>query len=485
MKGNARGSWRHWNREHKQLALLAGLYVLVSFWLAYRKYAVFGTDSGDYGYFNNMFWWTLRGRPFHNSGIGYSNLALHIAFLWVLLLPAYWLFSGVPVLIFMQSLFLGMTAVPVYLIARHVLKNHRTALVMAAAFILLPPIVSQHVNQVEEPAFAAVFLLFAFYFFIVERFGLFMLFSGIACLGRENIPLAIAMFGVYGLILRRGKKWIIAPLAMGLVYFWFAIFVLLPYFREGHAWHVMKMYTYLGNTPGAIVGNAISHPMLVVHHLLGQQNVTYVVLLLQPLGWVLPFLSPASLMALPDLAINTVSDNGALKVIPWHYNVVTGCFLFVGTIYAVRKVGQWLRQRSWGDPEIAMAVTLLALSISHWFIWLSPQQYQKLPHHETLLRAIAVVPPEKSVLVPIRLVSHIALRDHYTDINLFATNPNCAEQFEYVILDANERQYAPPITQEFFDSFARNPKYKLLLAEQNVFVFQRLGGESDWKIPVQ
>jgi hypothetical protein len=132
-----------------------------------------------------------------------------------------------------------------------------------------------------------------------------------------------------------------------------------------------------------------------------------------------------------------------------------------------------------------MAVALLILSISHWFIWFNPQQYRKLPYHETLLRAIAAVPPDKSLLVPIRIMSHASLRDHCTNTSLFTSKRDSAEQFEYVILDANERQYAPIVTQEFFDSFDRNPKYKLVFTEQNVFVFQRLGGESDWKLPIQ
>src|SRR5207249_2153906 len=147
-----------------------------------------------------MFWCTVNGRGiFHSTGIGYSNLAVHAAFLWALLIPFYWLMPGVPTLIFMQSLFLGVAAVPMYLIARHVLKDHRISLLLAAAFVLLPPIVSQNVNQVEEPSFMAVFLLFAFYFFQQEKFEWFIALAAVACLGRENVPLAIAMFGVYGL----------------------------------------------------------------------------------------------------------------------------------------------------------------------------------------------------------------------------------------------------------------------------------------------
>ena len=44
--------------------------------------------------------------------------------------------------------------------------------------------------------------------------------AAVACLGRENVPLAIAMFGVYGLWLRRKPKWVLAPVALGGIYFW-------------------------------------------------------------------------------------------------------------------------------------------------------------------------------------------------------------------------------------------------------------------------
>ena len=133
-----------------------------------------------------------------------------------------------------------------------------------------------------------------------------------------------------------------------------------------------------------------------------------------------------------------------------------------------------------------MAAALLVLSLAHWQFWFSPQQHMKLPgKHDALMQALDQVPTEKSVIAPIRLISHIGRREHFHNLGLFAVNPDGAAQFEYVILDANERQYAPIITQDFFNSFYRNPNYKLIFSQENVFVFQRLGGESDWKIPPQ
>ena len=257
----------------KSLGLLVGVYIIVFYWLACRRYDFFRTDTGDFALFNNMFWWTLHGRPFYASALGFSNFGIHSSLLWVQLLPIYWLFPGVKTLIFMQTVFLGICAVPMYLIAKQLLDDHRAALIFAAAFILFPSIVSQNVNQVEEPSFIAVYLLFAFYWFITQRFGLFMVFAFIACLGRENVPLAVAMFGVYAAVLRRGPKWIIAPVALGGIMFAVLTFVLMPWFRQGFHWHVMGMFSYLGKTPGEIVGNALAHPGLVLDHVLNAQNI--------------------------------------------------------------------------------------------------------------------------------------------------------------------------------------------------------------------
>ena len=110
------------------------------------------------------------------------------------------------------------------------------------------------------------------------------------------------MFGIYALILRRPWKWVVAPMVMGAAYFWLAMNVIMPYFRRGHPWHVMRMFSYLGDTPGAIVLNAFTHPFAVIDHLLEYQNVMYVIMLVQPMARIPAlFASPASLLALPDL----------------------------------------------------------------------------------------------------------------------------------------------------------------------------------------
>ena len=397
-------------------------------------------------------------------------------------MPFYWLCPGWAILLFLQTVYLGLAAIPMYLIARHLFQQHRVAMLFTIGFMLVPPIVSQNVNQVEEPSFLLVFLLAAFYFFVTERFGWFLAFAFLACLGRENVSLAVVMFGIYALLLRRHWKWVVTPVVLGGVYFWLALFVLIPSFRPGVEWHAVRMFSHLGDNPKAIVLNCLTNPALVIRHMTGGDNLSYVLTLVQPVGWVLPFFSGAALLALPDLAINTLSNNGALKVIPWHYNVITGSFLFIGAMYSLRKLADRVRPRCGGQPEVVLAVVLTALCAAHWFLWFSPRCYVALPYHATLERALARVPADKSLVAPLRLQVHIGNREHYQNTGIFASAPEYAAQFEYVLLDANERQYMPVITREFFEQFRRNPNYQLIFAEQNVFVFQRLGGESDWKV---
>lgn len=480
--------WTQRSKAGRGLILIVAVYVLVGFCLGKRCFDVFGHDSGDMAAFEQMMWHSSHGHPFHVTGMlsmgqrkPMSMLAIHSSFFWALLMPFYAVVPRMGTLIFLQSAALGLAALPMYLIVRLILRDSWTAVLLATAFILMPPIVSQHVNQVEEPSFLPVLLLFVVYFFIQQRFRAFLVMALVSCLNRENVPLIIAMFGLWALIERRHWKWVAAPVALGAVYFIFAVYVAMPYFRQGQPWHVSRQFEHLGDGPWGIVANVFVRPQLLMAQLLNFENLQYLVFLVQPMGWVLPLVNPAAVIALPDLAANTLSSNNALRVIPWHYNLTTASALFVSLIYTLRKILDWLQNRGAGQHcAQVMSIGFVVMSLAHWFLWYQPQVYQRLPRHDVLVRAIAAVPPDKSVVVPIRLTGHVAARESFSELTVFQNRPHYAALFEYVIVDANERQYGPPITQEFFDKFNKNPIYQLVFAEENVFVFHRLGPPPDW-----
>jgi len=386
-------------------------------------------------------------------------------------------------LMFCQSLALGLTAVPVYLIVRRLWNNELAGVLMGMAFTFVPSIAAGNVNQVQPVPYIPVLLLMAAYFFLEKRLGLFALFAGLACLVRENVSLGVCMFGVWAWAERRDWKWRLVPLLGGAAYFLVATKLIIPWALGGRQWHLTNYFSYLGSTPGEIIHAALTRPDLVIDHLLEEQNIRYFILLVQSMGWVLPFGHWAMLVGLPDLAGNLLSNNDGMKVLAWHYQFMTSPGLFLGAVFTTKRLLERLHKRFDGDSAPVVAAGFLVLCLSTWYLWFQPQQFRPLPYRDVLQRALAMVPPGKSVLAPYRLQGPISDREHFDRIGRYGKRPEYNAQFEYVILDANEGQFPPPITQEFFDSFHKNPNYRLIFAETNVFVFQRLGGESDWKIP--
>ncbi len=467
-------------------------YLVVMFSLALRQYSVFGRDGSLYAENNSMFWWTLHGKWFYVPPYEISMFAQHAPLFHILLLPFYWIAPGVSTLLFLQTLALALAAIPVYLLARKLLACESAAVLLAIAFLLFPPLISQNLNQIQQPSFLPVVLMFAIYFFVENCLGWFLAFAFLSCTVRENVPVAICMFGVWALIERRGWKWAVAPMALGAVYFVLATKVIMPTFRSagnmqiyGQQWHVLRYFSYLGQTPSQILATIPSHPGILVEHVLQRDVLTYLVLLTQPLGWVLPFGGWAALIAVPDLLGNMLTSETMMRVIPYHYNVVTGTALFAGAIFGVRRLAGILQRRlSGGNYAPVLAGTLVALCAAHWMLWLDLGRFEKLPYHDTLVKALEFVPKDASLLVPRRMLGQASSRPKW-DVNAvfwkeyLGAEPRSiptdwGSTFEYVILDANERQYPPFITRDIFMQFYTNTTYQLVFNENNVFVFHHV-----------
>ena len=463
------------------LIVFIAIYVVGFACLAARCLNVFGRDFEALAQFNNMMWSTLHGHPFRidcRAFVGQqnpvSNFAMHAAYFWVLLFPAYALAASPYTLIFLQSLFLGLSAIPAYRIARRLLQDDWAAVLLALAFVALPPVVAQNFNQVQEPSFLPFFLLFAFYYFLEKRLGAFMVWAFLSCLNRENVPLAIAMFGFWSLCEKRGWRWFVGPVVLGSAYFLFVVFVFIPWFRQGETWHVTAYFANLGSSPANILQNIVLHPSILVDTLWRGEILQFFIFLVQPLGWWLPLTTPAALVALPDLAANLLSGNGALRMIAWHYNVLVTCALFVSTVKCLGWLGA-VQSKKWpgGRPNLAPAAAILVLAVSHWFLWWQPAFVTELPQHESIQAALRHIPADASVLVPARLLAHVSSRAKFDFIGCLTAEPAYAKDFEYVVIDANERQYGPPISQQFLEPLISKGEYELVFNQQNVYIFHR------------
>lgn len=488
MATDMKSRWGRMSRPARALVWLVAGYVAVFFSLAVRQWTCFGRDASLYAEYNNMFWWTLHGKPFFIGSYGLSNWGMHSSYFWSFLLPIYWLVPGINTLLFLQTCALAAAAIPLFLLARKVLDHEWAAVIAAGAFLLLPGVGSQNLAQIQEPSFQPVALLFTIYFFIERRFRAFAISAVVACLLRENVPVAVAMFGLWALREKRPWKWVLFPSAFAGVYLAVVMGWAMPAFRDGQPWHGVRYFDYLGETPGQIVGTVLSRPDVVLNHLFSQDVVTYFLFLTQPMGVLLPFLSPACIIAVPELLGNLLSGWSQVRVIPYHYNVLTSTGLFVGLLFTLRKIVNRLKARAPGNAYAPVLATVaLALAASHWFLWLDWSRFRPVPHRDSLLRAIAVVPSDASVLVTSRMLAHVSNRPKWDNVDIlwsksnrggaganYHADPNYGYSFDYAILDGNERAFNPPGSmQEIFATLYTNTNYRLIFNENNVVVFQR------------
>lgn len=456
--------------------VLAGIlvsYVLLFFWLACRKFEYSTAEMGDIAAVNHVFWSSLHGKFFWHFGIDRSYFAMHQEILLFLFWPLYALIPSPKTLFFVQTFCIAISAVPLFLIARRVLEDDWSALFMAVALIMFPSIVSQNVNQLHTSQWVLPFLLTCFYFFYAENFRWFVVFCILAALGKENTPLTLLMFVPYALLKRRTKKWWITPAAVSVCSLILSFKIIGPYFQRGWEYEALGYLSNLGHTWSEVFAALLSPR--IFEALFQPANGPYLLQLLQPAVWVLPFFAPEVIFVAPDLGTNLLAGNIGLKVPVWHYNVYTGAFLVLACAFSIMNLERWFGKR-WEGIRLRPVLPALvcAFAIAHWPFWLNPREYQPLPHYEAQKKARALVPAKASVLIgPQLMVGHFSDRLKFTTNDRVQNDPAKMFEYDWAYFDLNYPWYVPPVPRETVMAFVNNPDYEMVFSEKNVLVFRR------------
>ena len=262
-----------------------------------------------------------------------------------LLVPFYWIYPHTETLLILQSFFLGLGALPIYLISRNKLKNNKISLLMAGIYLLYIPLEAISLMDFHFVSFAIPFLLFAFYFLEKNRLNYFALFSLLAIACREEIALIIFMMGIY-IAIKKNKKIGILIAMISLLYFVVVVGFLLPFFaketttfKSGSDDFLQNRYSYLGHSYKEIFKTLITQPIYVLKHVFTLPKIEYLFLLFFSVGFgIFSIFAPEILMiSLPILAINLLSEQPMMyEIIRW-YNAGIIPFIFISTIYGIPR----------------------------------------------------------------------------------------------------------------------------------------------------
>jgi uncharacterized membrane protein len=452
-------------------------YVLSFFFLAHLKYTYCTSQSADIAIFNHAYWATLHGKFFPVYAMGTSWYGDKTGFLLLLLLPVYWLKPDPHTLFFLSSLLIGLSAIPIYLLALHVWRDRSAAVLMAGGYLFFPTIVSQHVNQIQMMQFAVALVVLALYFLLIKRYRLFLLSCACALLlGTEDVGLTILMFLPYLALKRRWRdiKWAAAAAALVVVWYLVAFKLIMPIFRGNLPYRPLAYLSNLGNSPGEIIRTLLLDPERTFGSLLTGENLMYLIIVLQPLLWITPWCSAEAIFVVPYLSLNLLASNQAMKNVAWHYNVTVGMFLIVATVFTVRKWAGALARR-WGPfrYEVGFALLFLCLAVTSWPFWLNLSALRPRPYYDAQRAAMHIVPPDESVIAPETMVAHFSGRERFHTLLGIEHWGGDLRTYDYIVLDGNDRMNDPLVTPDFVRSLGENPAYQLIFNQKNVFVFHR------------
>lgn len=445
------------------------------------RHRTLGSGTFDLAFMDQALWSTLRGNLLGVSiepHLATSELGYHFEPILIPLAALYLLYSSPETLLVLQSVVLALGALPASWLAYDRLGSNVAAVVFAAAYVLFPGLQAANMFDFHAFTLSASFLLFAFYFIVKQRYGWFAVFAVLAMSTKENVPLTVAMFGLYILIVQRRPRPGLITIAGAAVWFFLAAYVIIPaYNNESQGW-LWNRYGGMGGSPLDIVLFLITHPERLLEPAPGLSNLAYVTQLLFPVAF-LSLLSPLTLaLAAPGLATNLLTVYEPMHLLEtYHYTSSLVPVVIASAIYGLGTISDLLRRRKVPATGVVWLLSALVLATSlvyHYYRGytpLSPSFSFSWPdeHHAAAQRIIASIPADAAVAAQWNLGAHVSQRHQFT---MFGD----IEKAEYVLLDAATQPNSVGFDKNIHEQFrnvVESPDFGVVAAEDGVILLQR------------
>lgn len=439
------------------------------------KYWLFG-QGHDLVLHEQAIWNTLHGRIFEVTGFvhpsrlfGYDPYLIEL-----LVVPIYAIVPSVHTLFVLQSLALALGAPAVWRIARGEGLAPLVALIAAVLYLMYPTVQYTNLDAFRERSFGLCFFLWAMWAFREDRWRPFLLFLVLLIICRLEAALLAACFGLYALLTRRPRRYVIVPLVLGLGYFFIGNFVFVPLVNQGQpVSYVYEYFAPLGNTMGEVLTTAITRPIYTLTETWSGAKATYLVLLVLPLGG-LSLLAPRELVfMLPILGLNLLATKPELSNVRYWYSALLVGPLIVAAIVGWRRLEEWW-PRARQQPWLIATPVFACLIVAH---LVTPNPVLSLArHHEPPARRavaheiIAQIPANARVAASGRLAPHLLRRYlYYYPLADQVVLP----ELDYIVADVASSSFDDPPSRAQIEALRRSDEWELVLDQQGFQLFKR------------
>jgi len=416
--------------------LLVTTYLVVYGTLAILRHRTFHSYGFDLALFDQVFWNSTQGHLFEST-ISQANphphsyLGDHWSPVFALLLPFYAAYPHPETLLLLQTLSLGLGAIPIYLLARLKLEPGLQRLAWVVAYFLFLPVAYISLFDFHEVALSVLPLGLALYFLETQRYPGFVACLALTLLIKEEMPLVSFGFGVYALL---GKR--LLPLGLGLMAGSLAAFlvivqVAIPHFAGGAAYPYLALrYGALGSTPLQIAETALSNPVKIARIVFQYHKVAFLLGLFGPVLGLTVLARWAAILVLPTLGYLLLSAYGPESSFATQYSAPLIALILGTSILAFARL-----PRGWRAP-LATGVLASSLAFSYAFGDLPFSRHFDLsrfvaePRYVAFSATLRAVPANASVASQDGLTSHLAERRRIYSIGFQSITAA-----DYVVLD--------------------------------------------------
>lgn len=479
---------------NKMIWVMIGVYVTVFTAICFLKYQSFGYYDWDFASDVIVLWNSVHGKLLYYPFLEQNIWGAHFYLIVLLLIPFYAIFQQPLFLLFLQSLFLGLAAFPLYLLAR-IKLNKTWSLCISLAYLLYPSVGFINLFETHFEIYEIFFIFFALYYFEKEKFKKYLVFIFLTLACKENAALIVFMLGIYAGLRKKSKRWILVPCLISVIWFFVAIRLVIPYFAKyaklyAGGFMFTVYYQHLGKNIFEMAKNVLLHPIIFLNFALTPPKFLYLIQLFIPLGF-LSLLSPAILfIAFPIFMQNLLSSVATHHQIYYQYVALLIPFIFYAAIISLHKLLIHKTLLRW---EKVLIIVFLTIVISASIFLGSPQTsmfkffraYRLDVEAVNKAALVKSMPLDAAVMASFQFLPHLANRANLYSAHFLSTGFKMytsskyqpPEELDYFLIDFNE----PLLISSFFNSnssdnirnFLEEKNFRVVKAFGDIVLFKR------------
>lgn len=475
------------------LVFLISLYVIIFTTLSSLRYLSFTANALDLGTFLQPLSNTMRGKFMEYTSINYPfdekcRFGNHLEIIYLPMALFIHIFKGPYFFLFLQTLMLAISALPLYRIAVRVLKENVIALFFSVCYLCYSGLHYLNLFDVHGDSFAILFIFLAFDALLRNR-KKYWIYIILALFCKEYVALTLFGLGITIFLMNKKRRVGIVTSLIAILYFLSAHYIIMPFFNRGELplFEISRHYGHVGGERGllGILTYLIFHPVEFIKLFLMNKNIESLFYMFFPVSF-LPLFSPVYLIgAIPIILKDSlygmnIGNHRLALVIP---------YIFIASIFTVKKI-LILKNRNNGwliNKNIAI-VYLISFSILAMFFygptpighrfWREKRKFIIDQKDRAVGRLIKSIPEKSVISVSSHIYPHLAKREKcYIYPRPWSSSSTNFKDVEYLCIDTMDIKLVFPemknFTKDAFPLIIQNG-FSKIDEEHGVFLLKKI-----------